>query len=208
LSKRRNTLTASRRDALLGEIRQAQEQLHSNPAEALAKLATISAEAAEAGIVSVHVLLGQAIASDYALDFWNAWKFITKAMTIDPLNPGVENSFGIIANRMRVAIAINPTDDATPKLYRLLLRASTCDETSHVAMAKYLDHSGKGEEALHLLDAVTTTAPASRDAWTMKAIIAKNLGKLDLAAEASAEALALGADSPVLFGSSDVQAAA
>ena len=168
----------------------------------------VEKEAADLGIDSAYVHWAKAICLDYALNLLDAWNEISTAMKIDPLNPAIEHSFNIIAGRIRMSIAINPTDDATEKLFNLLRRASKCDETSFVAMGKFLLHNNRGDEALNLLTAVTTTSPSFRDAWTMKAIIAKKLGKEELAAEASAEALALGADSPVLFGSCDVEAAA
>ena len=153
-------------------------------------------KAAESG-VSVHVLLGQAIAADYLQRLQDALEVHHQSHVHRSPQPW---SRELVRNHRRSCSgghrSISPTDEATPTLYKLLLRASKCDETSHVAMAKYLDHNGKGEEALHILQAVTTTAPSSRDAWRMTEIIAKKLGKEELAAEAHAEALALGEACP------------
>jgi tetratricopeptide (TPR) repeat protein len=177
---------------MIAGIKNAQELIQAEryqPAKDL--LLKLSRDADWAGIESGHLWWGLAIASDYLGQLEEAFGYVSKAIRADPLSPAYDNSFGIILGRMKAALA-NPEgdpDDATlPRLYKALVRAGKADEGCHLAMAKWLDQADKAEDALKVLDALTTLAPASRDAWVAKAAILKKLGRTTLAVSAESEA--------------------
>lgn len=92
-----------------------------------------------------------------------------------------------------------PGEPSTPRLYALLLRTGEADVPCHLAMARHLADSGKHEEALRLLDAVTLLAPASRDAWLARAAFERARGDEAAAASCEVQAAALAAaDVPVV----------
>lgn len=157
-----------------------------------------------AGVVSPHVCWLLAVLCDDLGELEEAFKYITEATALDPLEPGIAHSFSIITDRIRAAL-IDPehdlADEATPRLHGLLVQANKADELVHIAMARHLAEVGKGDEALALLDAVVLLSPACRDAWVVRSIIAKNLGRHEEAAVAHAQAVACEGGGPVpLFG--------
>lgn len=154
----------------------------------------VRARARKLGMASAYLDWGVAIASDYLGEFEMAFDSIRESVGKDPFNPAAQHSFDIIAGHIRAALAdtARAADDAsTPRLYHLLLAAGEADVSCHVAMAHHLEHAGKADEALRLLDAVTLLAPASRDAWLRKATVARALGNEPLAAECEGQAAAL-----------------
>ena len=173
-------------------------------AEAKVLAEKVRAGLAMASVRSAHVLWLLAVTSDYLGEVEEAFRFIMEAMTVDPMEPNIEKSFGIITDRLRRAL-IDPerdlADESTPRLHDMLVQAGKADELVHVAMARHLEAVGKPDEALKLLDAVLLLSPGCRDAWVVKAIVAKNAGREEEALAAQAEAAALdGAALAPLFG--------
>ncbi len=66
--------------------------------------------------------------------------------------------------------------------------AGEADVPSHLAMARYLAHAGKNEQAMAILDAVTVLSPISCDAWAQRAVMARGVGNEPLAADSGAPA--------------------
>lgn len=153
----------------------------------------VRALARRLGIASGFIDWGLAVACDQLGDLERAYEHIVDAVRHDPLHGGFQGSFNVIMNHLREALA-DPArdgkDGSTARLYGLLVAAGEADVPSHLAMARHLAATDRGEEALKLLDAVTLLAPASRDAWLQKASVARALGNATLAASCDAEAAA------------------
>jgi tetratricopeptide (TPR) repeat protein len=156
-----------------------------------------------AGVASPHVCWLLAVLCDDLGELEEAFNHITEATALDPLEPGITRSFGIITDRLRRALIDperDPADESTPRLHGMLVQAGKADELAHIAMARHLAEVGKADEALALLDAVVLLAPGCRDAWVAKSTIAKNLGRHEEAAVARAQASALDGGPVPLFG--------
>lgn len=129
-----------------------------------------------------------------------AFDQIGKAVTMDPFNPTVQRSHDIIAGKVRARLAsADPKDEVIPRLYRQLQQSGDVDVSCHLVMARHLAVTEQAVKAAALLEAVTLTAPASVDAWRARAVVARQLGKDQEAAECEAEAMARGS-SLVPFG--------
>lgn len=158
-----------------------------------------------AGVASPHVCWLLAVLSDDLGEQEEAFRYITEATALDPLEPGIIRSFDIITDRIRRAL-IDPerdlADESTPRLHGMLVQAGKADELAHIAMGRHLAEVGKGDEALALLDAVVLLSPGFRDGWVAKAIVAKSLGRHEEAAVAHAQTIACegGGQMPFLFG--------
>lgn len=156
-----------------------------------------------AGVASPHLTWLLAVLSDYAGEPEAAFKFITEAVVMDPLEPNIQKSFDIIVDKLR-RMLIDPdrdlTDESTPRLHAMLVEAGKADELVHLAMARHLTEVGRGEDAMKLVEAVLLLSPACRDAWVVKATLAKKLGLIDEAIAAEAEASALDGGPVPLFG--------
>lgn len=201
----KGTLTPEARRLMLADVAKVHEHGERREyAEAKALAEKVRAGLAMAGIKSAHVLWLAAISSDYAGQVEEAFRLITEAMAVDPMEPNIERSFGIITDRVR-RMLIDPerdlADESTPRLHAMLVSAGKADELVHVALARHLEAVGKPEEAMKLLDAVLLLSPTCRDAWVVKSIVAKNLGREEEALAAQAEAVACeGGGQVVLFG--------
>jgi tetratricopeptide (TPR) repeat protein len=158
---------------------------------------------AMAGVESAHVSWLLAITCDYQGQMEEAFKFISEAMRMDPLEPNIEKSFCIIVDKLRRTLIDpdrDPADEATPKLHSMLVQSGKADELVHLAMARHLAEVGKGEEAMKLVDAVLLLSPACRDGWVVKTVLAKKMGLVEEAIAAEAEASALDGGPVPLFG--------
>lgn len=172
-------------------------------AEAKELALKVKAGLAWAGVGSAHVEWLLAVLSDYLAESEQAFKHITEAMRMDPLEPSIEKSFGIITDKLRRTLIDperDPADESTHRLHGLLVQAGCADELVHLAFARHLAEVGKGEEAMKVLDAVLVLSPACRDAWVVKAVVAKKFGFIDEAAAAEAEAAACDGVPVPLFG--------
>jgi hypothetical protein len=131
-----------------------------------------------------------AICYDVMEDHLMAARYIDEALTRDSLATPYHESFGIIMDRIRDALA-NPTrkpnDSSTPKLYEILTRAREADTDSHLAMAEYLMHQKDLEGALRILRAVIVLDCGSRKAWGVTMRAARLAGDATLLAQAVAE---------------------
>jgi hypothetical protein len=164
--------------------------------EARDAFTALRARAGKLGVDSSYLAWGLAVALDNLGDYEMAFETVSEAVLKDPMNPGCQHSFDLIANRLRAALADpdRALDDAsTPRIYSLLQRAGEADVPSHLAMARHLAHAGKHTEAMCILDAVVLLAPVSRDAWLQKAAIARTAGDGALSASCDAQAVAISA---------------
>lgn len=156
-----------------------------------------------AGVASAHVSWLLAITSDYLGEVEEAFRYITEAIRMDPLEPNIEKSFCIITDRIR-RMLIDPdrdlADESTGRLHGMLVEGGKADELVHLAMARHLAEVGKEGDAMKLVEAVLLLSPACRDAWVVKATLAKKFGLLEEAVAAEAEASALNGGPMPVFG--------
>jgi tetratricopeptide (TPR) repeat protein len=130
---------------------------------------------------------GVAVSLDQLGDHAMAFDTIQEALRQDPLSPNCVRSFDVITERIREAVKkAAPADPSIAKLYGLLQRAGEADVPSHLAMVRHLCATGDLEQAATLAEAVTVLAPVSRDAWRVRAEVARL--RRDDAAAASFEA--------------------
>lgn len=187
--------------SFLAELSQVNDLIdRENFAEARAMGLKLRGAAAAAGIRSFHLQWSLAIACDYLGDFEMAFEAIREAVALDPLAIPGWKSFGIIVDHMRTALASPeraPDDGTTPRLYALLVSANEASIGCHLAMARYLQHTGHIEDARRILEAVTTLNPASAEAWLQLARVARAQGDADQARQAEMQATGL-ADGPAL----------
>lgn len=197
-------LTPEARKLMLADLARVHEHGERREYEEAKKLALkVAGGLALAGIASAHVSWLLAITNDYLGEVEEAFRYISEAMRMDPMEPSIEKSFGIITDRIRRTL-IDPdrdlADESTPRLHRMLVEAGKADELVHLAMARNLAEVGKGDEAMKLVEAVLLLSPACRDAWVAKAMLAKKLGLVEEAVAAEAEASSLDGGPVPLFG--------
>ncbi|MGC4114234.1 MAG: tetratricopeptide repeat protein [Myxococcales bacterium] len=138
---------------------------------------------------SSHVLWLLAVTCDFLDDLPQALHYAEQAVDLDPASPALRRSYEIVVERLRTAVGeARPGDEETPKLYELLIRADEADAGSHLAMARWHAESGNPAEAWRVLEALTVLAPSHREAWSLKATVARTLGKVQEAREAELEA--------------------
>lgn len=180
---------------LCAQVEQARQLLDQGKvAEGFQALSRTRAQAQRLGIASSFVEWGLAVAADRMGELEMAYDHIVNAVRHDPLHAGYQRSFGIIMDRLRAALADparRPDDPSTPKLYGLLVAAGETDVPAHLAMAGHLAATGRQEQAMKLLDAVTLLAQLSLDAWEQKASLARTMGDAALAVSCQAEAAAI-----------------
>lgn len=162
----------------------------------------LRASCARQGTKSAHLAWGLAVACDGVGDYEAAMEYVREAIELDPLAIPYQRSYEVIVDRIRKALAdesLAAGDPVVPRLYQLLMRAGEGDVASHLAMARHHMHTGDHAAAMKLLDALTTLAPASQEAWAYKANVARALGDLSAASRADIEAAALAIDAAYLF---------
>lgn len=163
----------------------------------------VAAGCAFYGAQSAHVTWALAVVNDYLGEVEEAFRFISEAVRLDPLEPNIMRSFDIVTGHIRHILLSpdrDPADESTPRLHAMLVEAGEADEVVHLALVRHLGEVGKDAEAMKLVDAVVLLAPGCRDAWATKAMLAKNLGLLEDAIAAEAEAAALDGGPVPLFG--------
>jgi tetratricopeptide (TPR) repeat protein len=188
---------------LLGEMVRARELTEQEQyEEARQMLLRLRTECVRAGIRSAHLCWGLAIVSDGLGELETAVTYIREALELDPLAIPYQRSFNVIVDRIRRSLGDElrmPDDPAIPRLYELLIQLGEGDVSSHLAMSRYLHHTGDHAGAMRLLEALTTLAPSSRPAWLQKAVVARALGDYTKASLCEIEAAALEAQEPVPF---------
>lgn len=193
--------TKSERQKFIEDLARAQELFEQGKyAEAREVFEQVRAAAQKLGIRSGHVAWGMAMACECGGDLAAAMQLIIEALESDPLAGPFNRTLDIIAESVRQALVADDRapGDETPRLYQLLVQVGEADEGAHLAMARYHLATGKSELALKLVDAVTMVYPSSNKAWGLRAEIAVAQGDHEGAAQAQAEAAALGAE-PVPF---------
>jgi tetratricopeptide (TPR) repeat protein len=198
-------LTPEMRRTMLADLARLHEHGERREYEEARKLAeNITAGLARVGLGSAHISWVRAVLFDYLGELEQAFRLAMEAITLDPVEPNYEKSFCIIVDKLRRALLDperDPADESTPRLHAMLVQAGKADDLVHVALARHLAEVGKGEEALTVLDAVVRLSPVCGDAWTVKAVIARDLGREEEALAAQAEAAACdGGGQVLLFG--------
>lgn len=196
-------LTSEARRLMLADMQRADEFGRQHKfADGRELLLKVKAGLACAGVRSAHVEWLLAVFSDYLGEIEQAFRHIMEAMRVDPLEPSIEKSFGIITDKLRDML-IDPerdlADESTPHWYAMLGAAGKADELVHVAMARHLAGVGKEGEAMKLLNAILMLSPVCRDAWVVKSMLAKKMGLLEEAVAADAEAAACDGGAVPLF---------
>lgn len=180
----------SQRESLLADIDQVSDFIEGKEyAKASGRATRILMNAKAAGIESAQATWMAAVAADYAGDLEAAFVAATEAVRLDPLSPEYQNSWEVIARRIRRALSSPDrvgNDPTTPRLYALLMNAGQADGASHLQHARYLRAVGKPDGALVALDALTRCWPAYRAAWGLMASIAREVGDERRLAEADA----------------------
>ena len=181
---------------LSGEMRRAYEASEAgNPAEALRLYQGVLERCRGAGIESGFLLWNLAIVADNLGRLEEAFEYIDRALTTDPLAQPFRNSFDVIVGRIRAALAEESRaadDPSTPRLYDLLVRADAADVASHVAMARFCTAKGDVARAGKLAEALVTLHPGDPLAWRCKAEVARAAGDAATADECMAEAAVRG----------------
>lgn len=180
----------SPRESLLADIGQVRDLIEAKEYARAAELASrVLVDAKASGIESAQATWMAAVARDYAGDLEAAFIAAAEAVRLDPLSPEYENSWEVIARRIRQALSSPdraPNDPTTPRLYALLLNAEQADGTSHLQHARYLQSIGKPKEALRVLDALTQCWPTYRAAWKLMKEIAREVDDAPRLVEAEA----------------------
>lgn len=201
---RTRKLTPEGRRLMLLDMQRAHELVSAEKhEEAKSVLENVAAGLAWAGVTSAHATWARAVVADYLGDGDSAFRLIIEAADMDPLEPAIVRSFGIIVEKLRrtlLASDQDPADESVPRIYGMLIEAGKADDAVHLAMARHLAAVGKDGEAMKLLDAVTTLSPACREAWAAKCALAKKLGLAEEAVAAEAEAASLDGTPVPLFG--------
>jgi tetratricopeptide (TPR) repeat protein len=153
------------------------------------------AAARKLGITSGALFWHAAVANDYAGNWEAAFDRINQALDRDPLNEPFRNSFGVITNRIRAALARADRavdDPSTPKLYELLVRAGEADVGCHAVMARYAAATGDLAKARAIADAAALLFPASPEAWKARSEVAAKAGDAATVEACAVELAALG----------------
>ncbi|BDG08603.1 hypothetical protein [Anaeromyxobacter paludicola] len=197
-----NRLSDPRIERMLADMRRAYELTQEHqPEEGLKLYREVLKQAQGLTLESAYLLWSVAVAADYSGDLEMAFTYVVQAVETDPLTPPFRNSFEVISNRLRAALAdpARPADDAsTPRLCELLTRAGEADVATHLALVRFHAATGDTGKATELVQAVTLLFPAAREAWICAAELASARGDAETAARCTAEAALLEGD-PVPF---------
>ncbi|MFT3912667.1 MAG: tetratricopeptide repeat protein [Anaeromyxobacteraceae bacterium] len=187
---------------MLDELARGLELDRSDKAAAMQVYRSVLVEAERLGVDSAYLRWVVAVTHDELGALEMAWEELEKSIAADPLSLPARRSFEIIADRVRAALRAPERavdDPSTPRLYALLIRAGEADLGAHVAMARFELAAGRAAEARGLADAVVRLFPASREAWSLLADVARAQGDAVTAASAGLEAASAGALEP-MFG--------
>ena len=192
MSKGKSMLTEVNRKRVLADLARCPALYGEGKLQEARDLAeNIADYAKRMGVESSHLLWHRAILADYASDFEAALRHIMAAAALDPLDGNVARSMDIIVDRARTALTApdrDLDDEGTPVLHKLLVKATGADEACHLALAAHLNATGKHTRALAVVDAVLTLSPTNQAAWNLKAAIAREVGDIETAVRADAEA--------------------
>lgn len=187
---------------MLDEIRRGIDLEREDRSAALDVYRAVQAEADRLGVESAYLRWLVAMLLDEKGELEMAWKEFEKALAADPLALPVRRSFEVVAGRVRAALVApgrDPADEATPRLYGLLVRAGEADLGAHLAMARWELATGRVAEARERTQAAVKLYPASREAWALLAQVARAQGDELAAAGADLEAASARVQEP-LFG--------
>lgn len=174
------------REALLADIRRMHEHASENRwSDALAIAHRLEVASAPLEVKSVHLLWALAVLHDNLGNLEQALTYILKAVGLDPLAPAVDDSLGIIVNRVKHALCSERWNDASPRLYAILAANDLGDPACHVAWANHLHANGRHEDALEVARSVVLLNPGCANGWQMVETAALALGRGDIAKDAA-----------------------
>jgi len=153
--------------------------------DALAIAQQLEAACASLEVKSGYLAWALAVFHDNLGNLELALTYIVKALALDPLGPATDDSLRIIVDRVRKALATEPWNDASPRLYTMLAENGLADPACHVAWATHLHATGRHDEALEVARSIALLNPGCTSAFKVVETIALALGREDLAREAS-----------------------
>jgi predicted Zn-dependent protease len=174
-------------------------QEHEYPA-ALVELRALDGRLTQLGLQSVWVKWALCVAHDLSDNSLAALDKINEALSLDPFSEANHVSHETVVKRLRTyLLEATEGDPEVARVYQRLLQEDECDVSSHLAWARFLIHGRRHHEAEEVLQAITTLAPASLDAWNLRARVARDRGDAHTAAGCEAESK-LRAAQPVALG--------
>lgn len=183
---------------LLNELGEIIEAMEKNEFEqARDRLVALNASCTSRGLRSPHVLWHLSIACDYLGDSEMAYENIREALELDPVSIPFWKSYRIIIERMQSTLADTtrpPDDPLRLRLYNLLVTANEVTLPCHVAVARYHRTTGRADESVRMLEALTLLHPAYAPAWRELANAAHAAGREELVERAEMHAIMLGAE--------------
>ena len=132
-----------------------------------------------------------AVLADGLGELEEAFKHITEATALDPLEPGVIRSFDIITDRIRRALIDperDPADESTLASTACSSKPTRRTSWSTLRWPATWRRQARATTRWRSWTQWCCSRPACRDAWVVKCIIAKNLGRHEEAAVAHAQA--------------------
>lgn len=185
-------------EQLLAELRRIhRERERMGPSDTLEACRALLARARPLGIQSSDLLLLAANAAYHGGEIAAGLDYCLRAVAIDPLSPVLRDALAFHVAQAQEALAAKDRasdDPSTPALHALLVRAGRADAASHVAMARHLWHQGRRAAARTLVEAVTSLAPHSSEAWALRGELAVAAGDVVTAEHCRAACAAAGAD--------------
>jgi hypothetical protein len=174
------------REALLADIRRMHEHAAANRwSEALAIAERLEAASAPLEVRSAHLAWAIAVLHDNLGNLVLALAFALKAVNLDPLAPAVDDSLGIIVDRVRKSLSTEKWDEeVSPRLYATMAENGLADAACHVAWANHLYANGHHEEALAVAQSVVMLSPRCGAGWQVVEAAAVALGRDDVAHDA------------------------
>jgi len=177
------------------EMQQAEELMEKGDfVQAVELMRGVRAEARKRRLPHGMVSWRLCVFLDHLDDLEEAFVMAVEAVDQDPLSASIRNSFHIIAKQLRDRLAApdrEPADPTTPRLYSLLSENDAAEDSTHLAMARFLVQSGDAAGARRLLDAVTVLSPNCAGAWALLESVAKGVGDEELAKKCEVERLAI-----------------
>lgn len=176
------------RDDLIEQVRHAWQMVEAGQFdEALEAARAVEAACAAANVESPHVCWVATVAADRAGKLLTALRYVLKAIRLDPVMAPAEHSLAIVAGRCRKALVEGSLEaDEGMALYQVLAENCLADDACRLSYAQHLHDYSRHEEALQVAQAVAVLNPSMGDAWRLVGAAATALGRMDLAAEASA----------------------
>jgi tetratricopeptide (TPR) repeat protein len=168
-------------------------------AEAKQQLDAVRAAAEAVGLRSPVVAWMDSLLASAAGKVEQAFALVCEVIVLDPMHPSGQGRFVELGEQLREVLGESSREEAdelTPRVHAQLEKVGETDASSHVALARYFKHRGKGDEAVALLDAVTLLAPSQGEAWRLRGEFAVAAGDAELAKTCERRAAEADLDAP------------